>query len=73
MLFREDVNKVLITGTGKSGTTFLVHLLTALEFDTGFNLGNLKDFMIERSFGGLEIPIRGKYAQEKTPYIIKNP
>ena len=28
-------HKVIITGTGRVGTTFLVHLLTELGLDTG--------------------------------------
>jgi hypothetical protein len=29
---------ILISGTGRAGTTFLVQLFTALGFDTGFDL-----------------------------------
>ena len=32
---------VIITGTGRAGTTFLMELLTNLGLDTGFNSGNL--------------------------------
>jgi len=30
------VGKIIITGPGRSGTTFLVQLLTRLHFDTGW-------------------------------------
>jgi hypothetical protein len=30
-------SKILITGTGRAGTTFLTQLFTALGFDTGYN------------------------------------
>lgn len=29
-------NQVIISGTGRAGTTFLIQLLTCLGFDTGF-------------------------------------
>ena len=48
------LHKVIITGTGRSGTTFLVRLLTELGFDTGYDAGNLGGFVDERSHGGLE-------------------
>ena len=32
--------KILITGTGRSGTTFLIKLFTFLGFDTGFDKKN---------------------------------
>jgi len=66
-------NKIIITGTGKSGTTFLVHLLTALGLDTGYDLNTLHEHMSAESHGGLEWPIRGKRAVDPSPYIIKNP
>lgn len=31
------MKKIMITGTGRSGTTFLMIIYTKLEFDTGFN------------------------------------
>ena len=30
------MEKILITGTGRSGTTFLIKLFTFLEYDTGY-------------------------------------
>ncbi len=68
-------SKVLITGPGRSGTTFLVSLISALGYDTGFSeqqLGSLDRV----SRAGLE---RGIYkaAHKNSPlsdaYIIKSP
>jgi hypothetical protein len=35
---------VIISGTGRAGTTFLVQLLTALSLDTGFKPGTTPVF-----------------------------
>lgn len=62
-------NHVVITGTGRAGTSFLVELLTHLGLDTGFDIdsvGNLKD-KIGRA--GLEHDIRNP----NCPYIVKSP
>ena len=58
---------VIISGTGRAGTTFLVILLTHLGLDTGFTPSNMSLFQSARA--GLEIDIR----DEKAPYIVKNP
>lgn len=57
---------VIIGGTGRAGTTFLVHLLTALGLDTGFSLNNLEIDPV--SHAGLESKGRAKW-----PYIVKSP
>lgn len=58
---------VLISGTGRAGTTFLVQLFTELGLDTGFNLKiNKAD---EISNAGLEWDLRLSNA----PYIVKSP
>jgi hypothetical protein len=62
-------NHVLITGTGRAGTTFLVHLLTKVGIHTGFDPDNIESFIDEKSFGGLEVGIRNRDA----PYVIKSP
>jgi hypothetical protein len=51
-------NHVLITGTGRAGTTFLIHLLTKIGVDTGFDLENIDAFIDQTSFGGLELDVR---------------
>jgi hypothetical protein len=57
---------IIISGTGRAGTTFLVRLLTELGLDTGFP----KDQKIDpNSRAGMELDIRDGHA----PYIIKSP
>lgn len=59
---------VVITGTGRSGTTFLVELLTKLGLDTGFEPTNLVKHETARA--GLEINL---IEATSPPYIIKDP
>jgi len=58
---------ILITGPGRSGTTFLMKILTLLEMDTGFT----RDCMSvdQQSQSGLEYQGLGG----DLPYVIKNP
>ncbi|MGA3113216.1 MAG: hypothetical protein ABSF90_02150 [Syntrophobacteraceae bacterium] len=58
---------VIISGTGRAGTTFLVQLLTALKLDTGFE--NPASGISPESNAGMELDIR----QANAPYIIKSP
>jgi hypothetical protein len=72
---------VVISGTGRAGTTFLVHLLTVLGLDTGFHpqtlevlphakpalLGRQGIYPIARA--GLEMNLFSAHA----PYIVKTP
>ena len=58
---------VIISGTGRAGTTFLVQLLTALGLDTGFDSPTSGIF--ENCRAGMEWDLRHPNA----PYIIKNP
>lgn len=62
-------HKVIIAGTGRSGTTFLVRLLTELGMDTGIHAGNWDRKYFENCNAGLEHEI----LDPRTPYIIKNP
>lgn len=57
---------VIISGTGRAGTTFFVQLLTELGLETGFPKGQVID---TKSHGGLELDIRDANA----PYVIKSP
>lgn len=61
-------NHIIITGTGRSGTTFLMQLLTALKLDTGFH--DINDDIHDNSCG-MERGI-GEI-NEETPYIVKSP
>lgn len=65
---KEKKNKILITGTGRCGTTFLMILFTYLKLDTGFTVDNYKKF-IGKGNSGLE---KYDFIWEK-PYILKNP
>lgn len=60
---------VVITGTGRAGTTFLVELLTHLGLDTGYAIDTLADRKDPRARAGLEHDIR----KDDSPYIVKSP
>jgi hypothetical protein len=62
-------NHVVITGTGRSGTTFLVELMTRLGLDTGFSLDDLANKKSGLARAGLEYHI----LNETCPYIVKSP
>lgn len=57
---------IIISGTGRSGTTFMVQLLTELGLDTGFTT---KYSIDSNCNAGLELDIR----DPNSPYIIKSP
>ena len=58
----------VITGTGRSGTTFLVELLTQLGLETGFDPAGLEKHETARA--GLEINLLDAISP---PYIVKDP
>ena len=58
---------VLITGTGRAGTTFLVQLLTNLGLETGFSKDNMP--IDKNARAGLENSLLNPDA----PYIVKHP
>jgi len=60
---------VVITGTGRSGTTFIVELLTRLGLDTGFTLEKMQNKIHKVGRAGLEHDIRAG----NCPYIVKSP
>ena len=60
---------VVITGTGRAGTTFLVELLTALGMDTGYEVDELPTRKSPIARAGLEHDIR----RDDSPYIVKSP
>lgn len=61
------MDKILITGTGRCGTTFLITLFSFLNFDTGYNRDNYKKHIFLHCNAGME-----KNYTEKN-YILKNP
>lgn len=62
-------NHVVITGTGRTGTTFLVELLTHLGLETGFNPHDIESRKYKVARAGLEYDI----TQGSSPYIVKSP
>jgi hypothetical protein len=60
---------VVITGTGRSGTSFLVELLTHLGFETGFSSDDIESKKFKQARAGLEHDIRRK----ECPFIVKSP
>jgi len=61
------MEKILITGTGRCGTTFLIKLFSFLGFDTGFNRDNYKLYIASNCNSGMERNYKENY------YILKNP
>jgi len=61
--------KVIITGTGRAGTTFLVRLLTELGLDTGYTAETWREEYHEHCEAGLEKDLEDPAA----PYIVKSP
>jgi hypothetical protein len=65
----EPFHKLLVTGTGRAGTTFLVQLLTELGLDTGYARGTRSEDYFDHCAAGLE----SEMTVEASPYIVKNP
>jgi hypothetical protein len=59
---------IVISGTGRAGTSFLVHLLTELGYDTGFKADQIS--LHPDSRAGLEHDLR---KEGPFPYIVKDP
>lgn len=60
---------IVISGTGRAGTTFLVELLSHLGLDTGFAPGRIAQAKNAIARAGLEHDIR----QPDCPRVVKNP
>jgi hypothetical protein len=60
---------VVIAGTGRTGTTFLVQVLTNLKLDTGFSAETMHKGIDEIAGAGLEHDVR----KEGVPYVVKSP
>jgi hypothetical protein len=63
------MKRVLITGTGRTGTTFLIHLLTALNFDTGFPLSDCEGARKKPCRAGLDAWMNWNHKILKNPYF----
>ncbi len=61
--------RIIIAGTGRAGTTFLVQLFSALGFGTGFSLEQARHDVDEVSHAGLEKTL----VNDTNPYVIKSP
>ena len=61
------MEKILITGTGRCGTTFLIKLFSFLNFDTGYNKNNFNSSISKNCNSGMEREYSDNY------YILKNP
>lgn len=61
------MEKILITGTGRCGTTFLMKLFSFLGFDTGYDRNNYKESIHSNCNSGMERQYKDNY------YILKNP
>ena len=62
--------RIVITGTGRAGTTFLMQLFAALGFDTGYSLAQAIAAVDETSHAGLE---QHFVDSRDNPYVIKSP
>ena len=60
---------IIITGTGRAGTTYLVQLFSALGFDTGFSVDQALAKVDSISNSGLERPL----VSDNNPYVLKSP
>jgi hypothetical protein len=59
------MEKILITGTGCCGTTFLIKLFSFLDFHTGYDRNNYEKFISNNCNSGMERQYKEKY------YILK--
>jgi hypothetical protein len=66
------MEKILITGTGRCGTTFLIKLFTFLEYDTGFTKDNYEKFIFTNCNAGMEKRYVDNHYILKNPYFLDN-
>ena len=66
------MNKVLITGTGRCGTTFLIKLFTFLGLDTGYTKANYRKSVFNNCNSGMERSHKEKYTYLKNPTFLIN-
>lgn len=66
--------KIMITGTGRSGTTFLMLIFSYLKLDTGYeDEKQIRAAIFPDCNAGLETNSDGIFTNKNTPKIIKNP
>jgi hypothetical protein len=62
--------KVLITGTGRAGTTFLIRLMTSLDLDTGLDRMDPSKHIDENCGSGMENPFTAPHGYLKNPTFM---
>lgn len=73
--------KVIIGGTGRSGTTFIIQMLTEMGMETGFDMDNIQRHLYKDKRAGMEFRIQfsgtlkkaREYFNKEVPQIIKSP
>jgi hypothetical protein len=63
--------KILISGTGRCGTTFLIKLFTLLDFDTGYDKSKFENYIDKKCNSGMERNFTSEHYIIKNPYFIK--
>ena len=66
------MEKILITGTGRCGTTFLIKLFSFLGFNTGYNRENYKKYISTNCNSGMEKVYKADFYVLKNPLFIMN-
>jgi len=66
------MEKILITGTGRCGTTFLIKLFSFLNYDTGFNKTNYQESIFQNCNSGMEHEVTSPYYIIKSPYFLRD-
>lgn len=61
------MDKILISGTGRCGTTFLIKLFSFLDYNTGFTRDNYQNYIQKNCNSGME---KNHHSDE---YVLKNP
>jgi hypothetical protein len=64
------MEKILITGTGRCGTTFLIKLFSFLNFNTGYDRNNYKLSISSNCNSGMERSYKDNYNVLKNPEFI---
>lgn len=70
----DDRGKVIVTGTGRSGTSFLMQILTACHLPTGYDNPFTDWYM--RNLGGMDRNLHTKMTPDEVaelPKIVKDP
>jgi len=65
------MSKILITGTGRSGTTFLIKIFSFLGYDTGYTRENYKTHIYENCNSGMEREYNENYSILKNPLFME--